>query len=54
MNEIEILISGLKSMHDLLDKAVDEMTPEQWNYWPHEGGVSAFFLFGITFGLKIT
>lgn len=43
MNEIEILKSGLKSMHDLLDKAVDEMTPEQWNYWPHEGGVSAFF-----------
>ena len=43
MNEIQILKSGLKSMHNLLDKAVGDMTPQQWNYWPHEGGVSAFF-----------
>ena len=43
MNEIAILKSGLTGMHNLLDKAFDEMTSEQWNYWPHEGGVSAFF-----------
>ena len=43
MNEIQILKSGLKSMHNLLDKALGDMTPQQWNYWPHEGGVSAFF-----------
>ena len=43
MNEIEILKTGLTSMHNLLDKAVEEMTSEQWNYWPSQGGVSAFF-----------
>ena len=43
MNEIEILKSGLKWMHNLLDKPINDMTPEQWNYWPSEGGVSAFF-----------
>ena len=43
MNEIQILKSGLRGMHNLLDKALVDMTVEQWNYWPHEGGVSAFF-----------
>ena len=30
-------------MHDLLDKAVEGMTAEQFNFRPQEGGVSAFF-----------
>lgn len=38
-----ILRGSLKSMHDLLDKAVDGMTAEQFNFRPQEGGVSAFF-----------
>ena len=43
MNEIQIVKSGLRGMHNLLDKALSDMSLEQWNYWPHEGGVSAFF-----------
>ena len=43
MNEVEVLRSGLTSMHGMLDKAVQEMSLEQWNYWPEQGGVSAFF-----------
>lgn len=43
MNEIQILKSGLRGMHNLLDKALNDMSLEQWNYWPPEGGVSAFF-----------
>jgi hypothetical protein len=39
----EILRTSLKSMHDLLDKAVEGMTAEQLNFRPQEGGVSAFF-----------
>lgn len=38
-----ILRSSLRSMHDLLDKAVEGMTAEQLNFRPQEGGVSAFF-----------
>jgi hypothetical protein len=38
-----ILRTSLKSMHSLLDKAVDGMTAEQFNFRPQEGGVSAFF-----------
>jgi len=38
-----ILRSSLTSMHSLLDKAVDGMTAEQFNFRPQEGGVSAFF-----------
>lgn len=38
-----ILRTSLKSMHDLLDKAVGDMTAEQLNFRPREGGVSAFF-----------
>jgi len=39
----EILRTSLRSMHDLLDKAVEGMTAEQLNFRPKEGGVSAFF-----------
>jgi DinB superfamily len=38
-----ILRSSLKSMHSLLDKAVDGMTADQLNFRPSEGGVSGFF-----------
>lgn len=38
-----ILRSSMASMHDLLDKAVEGMTAEQFNFRPQEGGVSAFF-----------
>lgn len=38
-----ILRSSLRSMHALLDKAVEGMTAEQFNFRPQEGGVSAFF-----------
>lgn len=38
-----ILRVSLRSMHSLLDKAVEGMTAEQFNFRPHEGGVSAFF-----------
>lgn len=38
-----ILSRGLRSMHNLLDKAVEGMTAEQFNFRPKEGGVSAFF-----------
>ena len=45
MNEVEVLRSGLTGMHGMLDKAVLEMTLEQWNYCPEQGVVSAFFSF---------
>jgi len=38
-----ILRSSMRSMHALLDKAVEGMTAEQFNFRPQEGGVSAFF-----------
>jgi hypothetical protein len=38
-----ILRSSLRSMHSLLDKAVEGMSAEQLNYRPKEGGLSAFF-----------
>ena len=38
-----ILRSSMRSMHDLLDKAVEGMTAEQLNFRPQEGGVSGFF-----------
>jgi hypothetical protein len=43
MNPLIILRRSLVSMHQLLDKAVEGMTPEQFNFRPQEGGVSAFF-----------
>jgi hypothetical protein len=39
----ELLRRSLRSMHGLLDKAVDGMTADQLNFRPSEGGVSAFF-----------
>jgi hypothetical protein len=39
----EILRTSLKSMHSLLDDAVNGMTAAQFNFRPSEGGVSAFF-----------
>jgi hypothetical protein len=39
----ELLRKSLRSMHSLLDKAVEGMTAEQLNFRPSEGGVSAFF-----------
>src|SRR6476646_6619525 len=39
----DILRNSLRSMHRLLDKAVEGMTAEQFNFRPNEGGVSAFF-----------
>jgi len=43
LNQQEFLRSSLKSMHGLLDKAVEGMTAEQLNFRPQEGGVSGFF-----------
>ncbi|MGK2966737.1 MAG: DinB family protein [Tepidiformaceae bacterium] len=38
-----ILRDGFASAHRLLTRAVEEMTAEQFNFRPREGGVSAFF-----------
>src|SRR4029078_6959267 len=38
-----ILRQSLRSMHALLDKALEGMTAEHFNCRPQEGGVSAFF-----------
>lgn len=38
-----ILRSSLRSMHQLLDKAVEGMTADQLNFRPAEGGVTGFF-----------
>ncbi|MEE8337270.1 MAG: DinB family protein [Dehalococcoidia bacterium] len=43
MNRRELLRDSMRSMHDLLDKAVEEMTAGQLNFRPQEGGVSGFF-----------
>ncbi|MDA0366707.1 MAG: DinB family protein [Chloroflexi bacterium] len=43
MDQLEIMRRGLDEMHRLLDRAVDGMTAEQFNFRPAEGGVSAFF-----------
>lgn len=40
---LEILRSGLTSMHALLDEAIGDMTLEQLNFRPGEGGLSPFF-----------
>jgi hypothetical protein len=39
----ELLRNSLRSMHALLDKAVEGMTAEQLNFRPNQGGVSGFF-----------
>lgn len=43
ISQQELLRTSLRSMHDLLDKAVEGMTAEQLNFRPREGGVSGFF-----------
>lgn len=43
MTPHSILRTSLPSMHALLDKAVEGMTAEQFNFRPSQGGVSAFF-----------
>ena len=43
MTALEILQTSMESMHRLLDKAIEDMTQEQLNFRPQEGGVSPFF-----------
>ena len=43
LNQLEVIQEGLNGMHAMLDKAVAEMTEEQWNARPAGEGVSAFF-----------
>ncbi len=43
LNQLEVVREGLVGMHTMLDKAVAEMTLEQWNARPAGQGVSAFF-----------
>jgi hypothetical protein len=43
MTPLSVLRDGLKSMHGMLDKAVEGMTADQLNFRPAEGGVSGFF-----------
>ncbi len=43
MTPLAILQRSMDAMHALLDKAVADMTVEQLNFRPREGGVSPFF-----------
>ncbi len=43
MTPLDILRRGLHGMHGMLDKAVEGMTAEQFNFRLAEGGVSPFF-----------
>lgn len=40
---LEILQSSMQDMHAMLDRVIADMTPEQLNFRPQEGGVSPFF-----------
>ena len=40
---LEILQTSMDSMHAMLDKVISDMTAEQLNFRPQEGGVSPFF-----------
>lgn len=40
---LDILRTGLEAMHGLLDQALGDMTLEQLNFRPREGGLSPFF-----------
>jgi hypothetical protein len=40
---LEILQTSMESMHGMLDKVTSDMTAEQLNFRPQEGGVSPFF-----------
>ncbi|MGH2395376.1 MAG: DinB family protein [Candidatus Limnocylindria bacterium] len=43
MTPLELLKNSLVSMHGLLDKAVGDMSADDLNFRPQEGGVSPFF-----------
>ena len=43
LSQIEVIQEGLDGMHAMLDRAVPDMTTEQWNARPAGDGVSAFF-----------
>ena len=43
LSQIEVIQEGLDGMHAMLDRAVPDMTAEQWNARPAGEGVSAFF-----------
>ena len=43
MDQIAVVREGLASMHAMLDRAVEQMSAEQWNFRGADGGVSAFF-----------
>ena len=43
LSQIEVVQEGLDGMHAMLDRAVPDMTAEQWNARPADEGVSAFF-----------
>ena len=43
LNQLEVVQQGLDGMHAMLDRAVPQMTAEQWNARPAAEGVSAFF-----------
>ena len=43
MTPLSILQTSMPAMHALLDKATDDMSLEQFNFRPSEGGVSPFF-----------
>ncbi|MDA0353025.1 MAG: DinB family protein [Chloroflexi bacterium] len=43
MDALDVMKSGLRNMHGMLDTAVDGMTADQLNFRAAEGGISAFF-----------
>ena len=42
-DRIDVIREGLTDMHAMLDRAVEEMSADQWNARPAGEGVSAFF-----------
>ncbi|HEY7268703.1 MAG TPA: DinB family protein [Dehalococcoidia bacterium] len=40
---LDVLRDGLRSMHGMLDKAVGDMTADNLNFRPAQGGVTPFF-----------
>ncbi len=43
LTQLEVIQEGLDGMHALLDRAVPDLSAEQWNARPADHGVSAFF-----------
>jgi len=43
MDALDVMKSGLRNVHGMLDSAVDGMTADQLNFRAAEGGISAFF-----------